>query len=565
MGVCWVLADFHHVDFFKLVLYLTFFFVLCMFYGMPIHIVRDVVLTIRSFYKRIHDFARYRHATKDMNERYPDATQEEIAGEDVCIICREAMRPWWQPNAQNAQQPGETGTNPAAAGSSVDQRYRPKKLPCGHILHFACLRSWLERQQSCPTCRRDVIAPSSVNTANIPRGPGQLANQLARMQANQVRGNPPAPGIPQQPAHGQARIRMFNFGPFRIGFGAIQGLQGAPQHFNLVQQPPQQQAPGAAALPPTGNAFGIGGQAPAATTTPYNVSGQLQQVEQQLMREINNLRLQNDQLYLVRALQGELARLRITQAQGNNPVNNTDLAQLQHRPLAVPMTIGNSVPPMQAFSLNTQQQGMDSGHQRLPPGVAIPEGWTMLPLQRISNPPIPGPGPWNPTSTAMLMPQIHSTEPAGLSAQRLEASSGSSQTVNQSPIPRMEPSSSSMTSGVNGLSSSRTDAVVPSTLVSSEQLDREGANLKMTNGMEEAPAESQTGIAQASAQVPTISPPIPAWGTKSEAAASKDENSDRLTGRNDAVPLRSPLEQAEGTGKGKAKAATVQDDTEDVD
>jgi E3 ubiquitin-protein ligase synoviolin len=24
-------------------------------------------------------------------------------------------------------------------------------LPCGHIFHFHCLRSWLERQQTCPT------------------------------------------------------------------------------------------------------------------------------------------------------------------------------------------------------------------------------------------------------------------------------------------------------------------------------------------------------------------------------------------------------------------------------
>jgi E3 ubiquitin-protein ligase synoviolin len=27
----------------------------------------------------------------------------------------------------------------------------PKKLVCGHVFHFHCLRSWLERQQSCPT------------------------------------------------------------------------------------------------------------------------------------------------------------------------------------------------------------------------------------------------------------------------------------------------------------------------------------------------------------------------------------------------------------------------------
>ena len=27
----------------------------------------------------------------------------------------------------------------------------PKKLPCAHIFHFRCLKTWLERQQSCPT------------------------------------------------------------------------------------------------------------------------------------------------------------------------------------------------------------------------------------------------------------------------------------------------------------------------------------------------------------------------------------------------------------------------------
>ena len=28
-----------------------------------------------------------------------------------------------------------------------------KKLPCGHIFHKSCLRSWFQRQQTCPTCR----------------------------------------------------------------------------------------------------------------------------------------------------------------------------------------------------------------------------------------------------------------------------------------------------------------------------------------------------------------------------------------------------------------------------
>ena len=46
-------------DFFKLVIYVSFFFILLIFYGLPIHIMRDVFLTFRSFFKRIADFLKY--------------------------------------------------------------------------------------------------------------------------------------------------------------------------------------------------------------------------------------------------------------------------------------------------------------------------------------------------------------------------------------------------------------------------------------------------------------------------------------------------------------------------
>ena len=73
-----------------------------------------------------------------MDALYPDATVEEMErlGDKTCIICREELviRP-----------PGE---NRGGDGGPNDT---PKKLVCGHIFHFYCLRSWLERQQSCPT------------------------------------------------------------------------------------------------------------------------------------------------------------------------------------------------------------------------------------------------------------------------------------------------------------------------------------------------------------------------------------------------------------------------------
>lgn len=40
-----------------------------------------------------------------------------------------------------------------------------KKLICGHLFHVHCLRSWLERQQTCPTCRALVVPPENATSA----------------------------------------------------------------------------------------------------------------------------------------------------------------------------------------------------------------------------------------------------------------------------------------------------------------------------------------------------------------------------------------------------------------
>jgi hypothetical protein len=45
-------------------------------------------------------------------------------------------------------------------GSVLSQ---PKRLPCGHIFHFSCLRDWLFHSESCPMCRQslsDCMTPS---------------------------------------------------------------------------------------------------------------------------------------------------------------------------------------------------------------------------------------------------------------------------------------------------------------------------------------------------------------------------------------------------------------------
>jgi E3 ubiquitin-protein ligase synoviolin len=70
---------------------------------------------------------------------YPDVTPQQLAtfADTVCIICREEMA-----NAPNDQ---------SAPAQQV------KKLPCDHIFHKSCLRSWFQRQQTCPTCRTPIL------------------------------------------------------------------------------------------------------------------------------------------------------------------------------------------------------------------------------------------------------------------------------------------------------------------------------------------------------------------------------------------------------------------------
>ncbi|PVZ98133.1 hypothetical protein BB558_005867 [Smittium angustum] len=142
-------------DFLKLVVYFSLFAVLLMNYGVPLHILRDIYLTLASFINKCKDLYRYRRAMQYMDEKYITLTQQQLdeLRDKVCIICREEM----------VITPGSDDV--------------PKKLNCGHVFHLVCLRSWLARQQSCPTCRRPVLDETPQNT--------QEQNQLVQLEDQQ--------------------------------------------------------------------------------------------------------------------------------------------------------------------------------------------------------------------------------------------------------------------------------------------------------------------------------------------------------------------------------------------
>ncbi|KAK4693610.1 E3 ubiquitin-protein ligase synoviolin, partial [Lecanoromycetidae sp. Uapishka_2] len=551
-------------DFFKLVLYLTFFFVLCMFYGMPIHIIRDVALTIRSFYKRITDFVRYRQATRDMNERYPDATVDEIAHEDVCIICREDMKPWQQQqrqtNTSGAQQPENTGAA-LAAPSTVDERLRPKKLPCGHILHFACLRSWLERQQNCPTCRRPVLATGAVarvQDQNMGDQPGR-----AHPQQNQAPNQVPHGNLHQPPV----AQNVFNLGPIRIAFGARQGLPGLPQQNNNNPNLPNQQGPLAAGaqLPRIGNAFGFQRQAQGAQTrttanfSPTNVQLQLAQIEQQLIREINGLRAQQNQLYLVRALQGELARLRIAQANPDAVVTGAAPLASQPRPVDTTPQIAQAGT---TFGANAQQQSLGSGHSNLPPGMVLPPGWTILPLQKL------------PDGSSASSSGSPSTTPIAVPMNGVAIGS----TLTNSSASNHSDHAHTVAASLSGSSSNNPRSTLQEPNASVSLPLQSFTSIPNMNGHSAPEGQAQPPDGQAGSSAVQPQPEIPQWGSalgsvqanggRADGEASGKSQSNRtLNGEashdNGDVQADSFAESSQIKGKGRAP--TVEESHDDVD
>lgn len=134
----------------RFVSYLIFFMIIFTYYGMPLHIVRDLWMSYINLKRRLIIFSKYRKLTANMNERFPEATEEELAAcENTCIICRDVM---------------ESG----------------KKLPCGHIFHLDCLRLWLQQQQTCPTCRAEIPTDSPQDHAHPPNVNRQAPREQAR-------------------------------------------------------------------------------------------------------------------------------------------------------------------------------------------------------------------------------------------------------------------------------------------------------------------------------------------------------------------------------------------------
>ncbi|KAM8793750.1 E3 ubiquitin-protein ligase synoviolin [Eudromia elegans] len=187
--------------FVKVLLYVAFMTIMIKVHTFPLFAIRPMYLAMRRFKKAVTDAIMSRRAIRNMNTLYPDATPEELqAMDNVCIICREEM---------------VTGA---------------KRLPCNHIFHTSCLRSWFQRQQTCPTCRMDVLR-ASLPAPPPPGTPGMPPEQPERGPAPPQ--SPPAPPAPPNFPQGMLPPfppGMFPFWPPVAPFPPVPGASNGAEN-----------------------------------------------------------------------------------------------------------------------------------------------------------------------------------------------------------------------------------------------------------------------------------------------------------------------------------------------
>lgn len=346
-------------------------------------------MTGRAVIKRMTALWKYRKAIEDMN-KYVDATETDITREDTCIICREQMRPW------------NPGQNPAAV-----QRVRPKKLPCGHILHMGCLKSWLERQQVCPTCRRSVVLAPNDNSSSRLSRPDHRHPAIAVGAGQQ-------PRFEQDPGDQQGRrtqagnpngdARVSNLGNSRVGFA--QGLEQSHELTQPTAQPLQAIPPSQpSAQPHPATDVDTGRQITQALPADDLgwIRDHLVNVERTIRRHFLSLQHDHRQLQVCNLLFAELQRIhqqRQHDIQWDGVVPGfpeTHTLQASLPSLSIPNASRRSGSlPESHLSLTrhgivTNSMEMLNGGPQLSESIVIPPGWSLLPLQRLDGVPVPAP------------------------------------------------------------------------------------------------------------------------------------------------------------------------------
>ncbi|SCU79414.1 LANO_0A06172g1_1 [Lachancea nothofagi CBS 11611] len=144
-------------------------------FAMPLMAMKDIVLDILAICQTGRLIWKSWKNNRQIDEKLPNVSEAELDTSDdkMCIVCMDDMIP---------------------ADRVAHPKQKPKRLPCNHCLHLGCLKSWMERSQTCPICRvavfdekGNVAAPSrsQSNTQGPNMGPTMDASASSSTAAGQ--------------------------------------------------------------------------------------------------------------------------------------------------------------------------------------------------------------------------------------------------------------------------------------------------------------------------------------------------------------------------------------------
>ncbi len=409
-----------------------------------------------------------------------------------------------------------------------------------------------------------------------------------------------------QPAERQNSFQIcYSLGQYGLGLGAGRG--DLAQDMAQRMQEHQAQAQEAAEGPLRQYGFGLGFGRPRAQTRvrtgTSSVHDDLDRITQRLQREINDLTLATNELHNVRLLEAEMSRLRRLRATVSETGSTFGAPAQPAPPLAGPILPETRV--TERLHGSSQASVLTASSEALPDGLTLPQGWTMMPLQRLPavGQPIAPPMSMSASAPAIPTPTIQVAAQPGV----MQQSSSSSATMNR---PNVSPTTDtgSVEPGI-GNSGHNTASLFENTPWQGNgpmgnHLDHRPSPQPSTRDEELNPvsqiAREMASIARL--QEPSIAiPTLPTWGSSTPLAApvssspatvpngnistlhqpsqSSDARPDGdidIQVANGTEPDRSativePSESASVTeedsskDKGKAKAATVEESIEDGD
>ena len=106
---------------------------------------------------------RIRHKVKEFLSNLPNASEEDLAGNNQCDIC--------------VVEYGSKADDKETAEHAV-------KLPCGHIIGSSCIKRWICLKNSCPYCRGQLI---KIGMPSVSTRRGDMEARIATSRASSAR------------------------------------------------------------------------------------------------------------------------------------------------------------------------------------------------------------------------------------------------------------------------------------------------------------------------------------------------------------------------------------------